>query len=277
MTSAIKLVLGVSFLAMAVGSAACSSSDTTPNPTITTGGTGTAGTTGTGTAGTTATGTGGTSSGTAGTGTGGSAPVAGVPLTPMMGWVDGMSNSLGIQGAFFTYADPTTTMTLMSDTMTSAKICMKGTAAKVVMPCTVVAPATDCYGTYWGAAIGFNLNQPNDPVTMMGGTPVPFNASAIKGFAFDVDGMTVPLPKDFRFNIEDATTQYCTTTPKGVKPGTNTYLFSDLVSKCYATMPGPTAETIQMGVVKISWQIVTNTSATVPFDFCISNVVAIPK
>jgi hypothetical protein len=110
---------------------------------------------------------------------------------------------------------------------------------------------------------------------MMGGDPVPYDASAIKGFSFDVDGMTIPLAKDFRFNIEDATTQYCTTTAKGVKPGTNTYHFTDVVSKCYATPPGPDATTIQKGVVKISWQIVTNTSSTVPFDFCISNVRAL--
>jgi hypothetical protein len=283
MTLAIRLVLGVSALAFAVGSAACSSSPSSPtivpaggnaNASTGTGGTGTAaGGTGTTTGGT------GVSAGGAGNAAGGSS-VAGVPLTPTMGWVDGASNTLGIQGAFFTYADPTTLTSVMSDTMSSSKICISGTAAKVIMPCTIVPPATDCYGTYWGAAIGFNLNQPNDPTTMMGGTPVPFNASAIKGFAFDVgpgaDGTaTIPLPSQFRFNIEDATTQYCSPAAKGVKMGSNSYSFTDVEAQCYAPMPGPTATTIQTGVVKISWQVVTNTQSTVPFDFCISNVVAL--
>jgi hypothetical protein len=270
MTSAIRLVLGFSALAMAVGSAACSSSGSSDaaagsGPTIVPGGGSSSG------------GAGGTAGGTGGSG--GAPSAAGVPLTPTMGWVDGASNTLGIQGAFFTYADTVSAMGMTSDTMSSAKICMKGTAAKVIMPCTIVAPAVDCYGTYWGAAIGFNLNQPNvtDPTTMMmmGGTPVPYNASALTGFSFDVDGATIPLPSQFRFNIESATTQFCTPTAKGVKPGTNTYSFSDVESMCYATPPGPTATTIQSAVVKISWQVVTNTTATVPFDFCISNVRAL--
>jgi hypothetical protein len=269
MTLVIRTLLGVSVLALAVGSAACSSSGTATNnngaagkgPTIV----------GTG---------GGTSSGGSGAGGGSGDLPPGVPLTPINGWVDGMSNSLMIQGAFFSYSDTVSGMGLVSDVMTTSSACMKGIAAKVIMPCTIVPPATDCYGTYWGAAIGFNLNQPNDPVTMMGGTPVPFDASAITGFAFDIgpgtDGvMTVPLPSQFRFNIEDATTQYCTASAKGVAPGPNIKHFTDVESMCYAMTPGPMATTIQKGVVKISWQVVTNTGSTVPFDFCISNVRAL--
>jgi hypothetical protein len=268
MTSAIRLVLGLSVLATIVGSAGCSSSGsggaTGGGPMIVPGG-------------------GGTSSG--GTSGGGAGPVAGVPLTPTNGWVDGMSNSLGIQGAFFAYSDDVSKVGLTSDVMTTTSVCMKGVAAKVDLTCTPMAPATDCYGQFWGAAIGLNLNQPNvpsttDPTMMMGGDPVPFDASAIKGFTFDVgagsDGTsTIPLPSQFRFNIEDATTQYCTPNAKGIKPGTNTYLFTDVMSKCYATPPGPNATMIQKGVVKISWQVVTVTSATTPFDFCISNVRAL--
>jgi len=195
-----------------------------------------------------------------------------------------MSNTLAIQGAYFSYSDPTSATGLVSDVKTTDKACMSGIAAKVILGCTIVAPATDCYGVYWGAAIGLNLNQPNvtDPTTMMmmGGTPMPFDASAIKGFSFDIgpgtDGTaTVPLPGQFRFNIEDATTQYCTPTAKGIKPGTNTLMFGDVMSKCYAPAPGPSAEMIHKGVVKISWQVVTNTTATTPFDFCISNVRAL--
>jgi hypothetical protein len=124
-----------------------------------------------------------------------------------------------------------------------------------------------------------------DPTTnmMVGGMAVPFDASGIKGFAFDIEAgsdgtSTIPLPAQFRFNIEDVNgVQYCTPNAKGVKPGTNTYLFTDVVSQCYKTPPGPNATMIQTGVLKISWQVVTVTSATTPFDFCLSNVVAIPN
>ena len=62
----------------------------------------------------------------------------------------------------------------MSDpTMTGMKVCMSGTAAKVDTKCTPPA-GIDCFGVTWGAAIGFNLNQPNvpdptDPTKMIGG------------------------------------------------------------------------------------------------------------
>ncbi|HMC60531.1 MAG TPA: hypothetical protein VKJ01_15180, partial [Candidatus Solibacter sp.] len=167
MTSAIRLGLGLSVLAMAFGSAACGGSDATAS-----GGTGPIIVGGSGGS---SSSSGGTSSG--GTSSGGAGTSEGVPLTPTMGWVDGMSNTLGIQGAYFAYADPTTLPSVMSDVMSSPKVCMKGTAAKVDLTCTPMAPATDCYGTFWGAAIGLNLNQPNvtDPMTMMmkGGLPVP--------------------------------------------------------------------------------------------------------
>jgi hypothetical protein len=206
---------------------------------------------------------------------GGGAEASGVPLTPTMGWVDGMSNTLGIQGAVFSYSDMTSATGLTTD-VTGPKACIKGTAAKVVMPCTIVPPATDCYGTYWGAALGENLNQPIDPATGMGVmTPMPFDASTLKGFAFDVDGPMVPVAAAFRFNVEDASNQYCTPTAKGIKSGSNSYQFTDLVTKCYATPPGPSADTAKSALIKISWQVVTSPTSTVPFDFCISNVRAL--
>jgi len=216
------------------------------------------------------TGTGGT--GTGGTGTGGTGMLAaGVPLTPTDGWVDGMSNTLMIQGAMFSYADTTSAMGMTEDFIGS-NACIKGTAAKVEMPCTIEPPATDCYGTYWGAAIGLNLNQPIDMTTMMGADPMPYDASALTGFAFEITGAAVPT--SLRFKVEDGTNEYCTASTTPIKAGANTVTFEQLVTQCW--MAGGTPATgAKSGLLKISWQVVTNAMSTVPFDFCVANVRAL--
>jgi len=226
-----------------------------------------------------------TTGGTSSTGgsvlpTGGMAELPpGVPLDPMMGWVDVMSNTLGIQGAMFSYADDTSKAgppALVED-FTGMNACIKGTAAKVDLKCTPVAPATDCYGTFWGAAIGLNLNQATDPMTMMGGMPMPYDASAIKGFAFEITGGAdaTMVPTSLRFKVEDASGEYCTPpTTKPVKLGVNSFMFSDLVTKCWTT-GGVSAEGAKTGLIKIAWQVVTNATGPIPFDYCVKNVRAL--
>ncbi|HWZ92893.1 MAG TPA: hypothetical protein VNW92_28705, partial [Polyangiaceae bacterium] len=148
--------------------------------------------------------------------------------------------------------------------------------AKVDTNCTPPA-GMDCYGVTWGAAIGMNLNQPIDPTTMMGVVkPLPYDASALTGFAFDISGSTVPTAANFRFKVEDANGEYCTAPAKGIKLGPNVYKFTDLVSMCWAaTATSPNATVAQKGLLKISWQVVTNSSSAVPFDFCVSNIRAL--
>jgi hypothetical protein len=195
----------------------------------------------------------------------------GTPLTPMNGWVDGTSNDLGIQGALFEYADSFSAVNLMAN-VAGPPACLKGTAAKVEMGCQIVPPATDCYGTYWGAALGLNLNQPIDPATNMGvDPPLPYDAEAhgITGFAFMVTGTTIPL--GMRFKVENDSTEFCTPSAKTLKSGPNALYFNgtDLVSECWTTggMPAP-----RTGLIKIAWHVVTNASAAIPFDFCIEDI-----
>jgi uncharacterized membrane protein YgcG len=258
---------------------------------------------GTGTGGS-STGTGGTgpgasgSSSTAGSGTttGGSGPVGpeGVPITPSAGWIAKESNALGVQGAAFSFAD-TTSLMGMTDNLkdvAATTSCIKGTAAKVDMASDAcvnkmfTAPATDCYGQYWGAALGFNLNQAIDMtlVPPAGGTPMAFDASLIKGFYFEITdhddhtGM-VPAPSALRFKVDDGSKEYCNTAMLKLKSGANTVLFSDLTTECWAptdTSSKITAE-VEKKFIKIAWQVVTNSSATVPFDFCVGNVKALLK
>jgi hypothetical protein len=186
-----------------------------------------------------------------------------------------------IQGAMFEYADPTSLMSLMKD-FTGTNACIKGTAAKVDMMSDAcknkmfTPPATDCYGEYWGAAIGLNLNQAIDPMTEMGGDPMPYDASAIKGFAFNITGTMIPA--SLRFKIEGpAAAEFCTPKSKPVNLGPNTFMFEDLVKECWKTPEPkePTAATTKSAVVKIAWQVVTNAAGTVPYDFCVADLRAL--
>ena len=214
---------------------------------------------------------------TGGTGSGGTGTLTeGVPLTVADGWVDGMGNTLKVQGAMFEYADPTSLMGLTKD-FTGTHACIKGTAAKVDMKSTACTtkmftpPATDCYGEYWGAAIGLNLNQSIDATTMMGGPPMPYDASAIKGFSFTISGMAVPT--SLRFKAEDASGEFCTPKAVPVKLGANTIELSQLIKECWAPKMGAaTADSAKTGLIKIAWQVVTDAMGSIPFDYCVEDL-----
>jgi hypothetical protein len=208
-------------------------------------------------------------------GSGGGTLAAGVPLTATDGWVDMGSNALGVQGAMFAYADATSKMGLVED-FVGANACIKGEAAEVDLKCTPMAPATDCYGQFWGAAIGLNLNQPIDMTSMMGAEPMAFDAGTkgIAGFAFEITGAMVPT--SLRFKIESASGEFCNTSMKPVVKGANSFKFADLQASCWKpAATNPTGDTAKSSLVKIAWQVVTKTGATVPFDYCVANVRAL--
>ena len=136
------------------------------------------------------------------------------------------------------------------------------------------------------AALGENLNQPNvtDPATMMHGrrdAQCRSTPSALKGFAFDVEAGTdgtVPVPLPAQPSASTSKTRATSTVPRPPRassPARTAITFTDLVTKCYATPPGPSADTAKSALIKISWQVVTSPTSTVPFDFCISNVRAL--
>jgi hypothetical protein len=274
MSSALRVILGVSILgSLSVG---CDGGADDPDGNAGSGGT---------LIGTGNTGNAGTSSGGS-AGSGGSGPVAeGVPLPILDGWVDA-KEAIGIEGAIFAYGDPTSKMG-MTEKFLGAEACIAGTAAKVdtmSTACTSMMftpPATDCYGEYWGAAIGLNLNQPIDMTTMKGvDPPLTFDAGAkaITGFAFEIDGITVPT--SLRFKVENATGEFCNIgAVKSVLKGANSFKFSELHTKCWekkeTAMMNPTAETGKTNLIKIAWQVVTNTTSSVPFDYCVKNVRAL--
>jgi hypothetical protein len=132
--------------------------------------------------------------------------------------------------------------------------------------CEPLPPALDCYDQIWGAALSVNLNQAID------GEPMPFDASALKGFGFSLSGDTIPA--SLRFEVETSSGEFCTPPEKPLLEGANTVLFDELQSACW-TPAGSAPDTSE--IVRVSWKVVTNAEAEVPFDFCVSLLVAIPK
>ena len=88
----------------------------------------------------------------------------------------------------------------------------------------------------------------------------------------------MPGQANFRFLINDtASNQYCTPTTKGIKKGPNVFYLKDLVEECWqASKPTDlTGDTATNNIVKIAWQVVTSSTAAIPFNFCIDNIEAL--
>lgn len=208
-------------------------------------------------------------------GTGGDGAGNGVPLAFNNGWLNADENSLGVQGAVFAYADNTTKLSMTeSITDNGASACITGTAAKVVDPCTITDPnANDCYGEYWGAAIGFNLNQPVDEATGEGGDPMPFDLSSVAAIDFELAGSVIPT--SMRFTLETDAGDHCTIPSTKIIAGPNHIELDKLVAECW-TGGAQTPLASRSSSLKIAWQVVTTTGSETPFDFCVTNVVAVP-
>ena len=202
------------------------------------------------------------------------------------------SAELGIQGTVVAVADSHSALDMTSNLTppvgeSVVNACIAGMAAKVdqlsevCINHTFTPPATDCWAEFSGVGVEMNLNQGLD--AQMGeasAKALAFDASALQGFAFDLDGATVPGPVSLRFSVESDDGVFCNVPTVKLHAGSNAVLFSQLVDRCFRITddpPNPTAETVQSKLVKLSWRVVPNDSAAVPFDFCISNVRAILK
>lgn len=200
---------------------------------------------------------------------------------------------LGIRGTVSAFADSHSALSLTSNltppvAASVVSACIAGTAAKVDLASEVCVtqeftpPATDCFGEFSGVGVELSLNQPPDSDTGAANEEeLSFDASSLQGFAFDLDGPTVPWPAVLQFSVVAADGGvFCNLPSAKPHAGSNALLFSQLVERCFRISegpPNPTAESMQSKLVKLSWRVVTNSTSEVPFDFCISNVRAIWK
>ncbi len=223
------------------------------------------------------------------------------------GFVDDRTNS-GVVGAWYSYGDgagpganttsvdfadsdcskgmftvdqcsqiamPTPGMPFAPDA--SGAMCTNGTAAKVLM--AVGGTAAD-YSHLWGAGIGLDLNNLGGDSGVAKGF---YDLTKYKGIGFDFTGTVIPAGKmrvNFPFNNEHGTdSPYWDGATMASSPLTD----KDHVEIHWADVGGPmylagqtppvTAPAFDATMVSaIQFQVFTNTSATVPYNFCVSNL-----
>jgi hypothetical protein len=225
--------------------------------------------------------TGGTSAATGGTGTalsggapaatGGSAPASGGVATATGG---GPANSVSLQAGGY-YQMSTTYFGYCftsSDKAGSTITPPCGTGNPCFTPATGVCASgtiavNDTSYSKWGIAVGCNIAQPtnstgNPPTTTLSPTlTVHVTLSANAGST---------LPTSLRIQVGDGSgteaTTYCGTLT--LSGGTGSVVLSSLKTKCWDTTG--TAFTATTPVANVQVQALSNTTATQPFNFCIS-------
>jgi len=238
-----------------------------------------------------------TSVGCGGGGGGGGGSNAGTALTPSPeGFFDGAV--LNIKGAWYSYGDwynpapgagdcftkgaytadkcssITTPVPGEPFTNVGGKMCTSGTAAKVI---------DMNYSAIWGTGIGFDLNNGG---TDDGGTgeKLAWDAAAngVTGFSFHIEGaptggqMRVEFPTNAVPGTTDINSAYWGGETMNLSPFTKdgdwSFHFTDVGGPMYLTPHMPFDKT---KIVSMQFHVVTNTSSTVPFDYCISNLRAL--
>ncbi|MET0411545.1 MAG: hypothetical protein ABW217_09620 [Polyangiaceae bacterium] len=231
----------------------------------------------------------------------GGAPAAGTGLDLIPnadGFVFANTNAVGVQGAFFTAADTggsTIAPAAFTGTVTNGDVCVSGTAA-LIPPNPDEDPAVVGdefeYGTTWGTIVGLNLSQPNDAMTGAPSMiPQPFNRAVagqgtVNGFSFTLTGTQIPPAASIRFKTTFPSAPGSTTAspqefclPLAVAqpaPGaagtTYTATINSQTAECWN--PGGVAFSSAQ-LLSLQLQIVTSTTAAVPFNFCIADLKAI--
>lgn len=221
-----------------------------------------------------------------------------VPLSWNNGWVDGASNTVGVQGAFFTASDMNGS-TIMPETFEASgdQICVSGEAALVV---------DMMYGDFWGAVLALNLSQPDAPEVAAGGAGgegseasggaggdsaaaggdaaggastevadevLPYDASANNVIGFRYRLSAVPEAGELRiqYNTFDGVegVPFCQT----VTELEGDFLFSEALAGCWDATASETPTLTQLK--SIEFQLATNIDAAYPYDFCIEELSAI--
>jgi hypothetical protein len=193
----------------------------------------------------------------------GAAPAlgSGTSLLVKEDWVDGATNGVGVQGAFFVYVDHSNVTTISATPGESETgYCVAGTAAQVV---------NMDFGNYFGAVAAVNLSQ-QPGVATPGGYDA--DAHGVVGFGFDIKGDTGGA---LRFVVKALGVHdgYCiNNVPECATDCSVEFDLNEMTQNCW-TPGGPLPPTTSLAALE--WQITTNENEPVPFDFCIENLHAV--
>ena len=248
---------------LSLGLAACSDSDGTP-PDETGDPPGTGGTTMTGTGGTPST------AGAPATGGGGTVtPGSTVALMPdATGWVQGTDNSVGIQGAWYSYNDCADSpgACTMNHLPPEGEFPNMG-GSMCTSGATAVVAAEAEFSMKWGAGIALDLN--NSGGTM--GVKMPYNAdmNGVIGFSFTLTGTAPGLRVNFTSPAVGDNSHFVT-----AATGAQDALFSEAMQGSWVTAK---TELDTTQILAIQFQIPSALSRSVAFDFCIENLAALTE
>jgi hypothetical protein len=156
-------------------------------------------------------------------------------------------------------------------------MCTTGTVAKVIPMAGSTSPD---YDAIWGAGIGFDLNNAG---TADGGTneKLPWDATAhhVTGFSFHIDmppvggQMRVEFPTGAALGTTNIKSAYWGGATANLSPltkgGDYAFHFTDVGGPMYLTAPAPFDPT---QILSMQFHVVANTSTTIPFSYCISNL-----
>ena len=176
-------------------------------------------------------------------------------------WVDGATNGVEIQGAFFTYQDPTTrTIITPAAGGTGSGYCVSGTSAEVL---------DMNFSSTWGAVAALNLSQEagSDAVGSYDAT-----AHGVVGFGFDIVGDTSSA---LRFVVKQYMVHdgFCVNNVPDCGMGCSVeYRLDELTQNCW-TAGGPSPNPASISALE--WQITTKAGSETPFDYCIENLHAL--
>lgn len=216
-----------------------------------------------------------------------------IVLTPSeTGWVDKGSNPLGIQGAWYAYADSLgddgqppgkcQKVGMHSDAECSKVetpqpgsfapsangMCTKGTVAKVINGSNGMPD----YSNIWGAGIALDFGAPSEGEAP--GKKVA-DLSAYSGFSFELSakpapGLRVEMPMPSTENTTDGSDYWGGSSAWGNSPvvvGLNTFKWADI------TPPGAsTAMYDPKQALGIQFHVPTGTAAAGAYEFCINKL-----
>ena len=185
-------------------------------------------------------------------------------LTPNNGQLTCATNDFGVQGDWkLNSSDPQ----LMTTTFTGSMVCASGTIAQVIA--TATSNGQPDFGRYWGGGVAFPMNEVGGIVS---GYDAPLNGLA--GISATISGSTIPAQMRFKFKMIGINDSFCIEVD-GATSGQNVVLHTaDAKHNCWA--PDTTLTLDATMIENYEVQVVSQTSEAVPFNFCLTNITAIP-
>lgn len=193
----------------------------------------------------------------------GTASTADIPFRD--GWAPLGENQYGVQGAFWVATDLGGSVAAGSFDDVS---CIRGAVAQV----RVGAGGGPDFGYYWGALLGFNLNQERASDAAL---PYDARAHGVAGFGFVVAGTNpVPVGGELRINVKVAGDDsiYCS---RVIGSGPTTYTFASIRENCWENDPAAATPDLSR-IEALQWQFATNRDHGYGFDLCIEQLWVIP-